>query len=491
MEVIRSDEFIDKEIKSYNNKSPNDSIKFNVIKIVMFFVITVVIGFEIFAYNSIRSYYESALTDSMKNQARINQLQFSNYMNRYDLSDIIIGDKNIFYRSNDTQVQILDNSGVVLFDSMASDLVGNTLESSDVKSAIEGKQDSTKSKRESTGESLLSLSYPLVSANQQVGIIRLTSSMDKVDKRISDDTFWYVIFGIIVSLLALVVSFFAASSFVKPINDLIKVSEKLASGDYTVKANIRGNNEITELANTLNSLSYNIIQREDMKNDFISSVSHELRTPLTSIKGWAITLQAPEMQKNEDMMGQGLKIIEDEGDRLSMMVEDLLDFSRLSSSSFKYDKEKLDIVQLSKQIHTQLFPRTQSQNIEFNFVTIYKEIPVFADKNRMKEVLINIIDNAIKFTSESGQIDLIIDQEDGNVLITVKDNGEGIKEDEIAFVASKFYKGSSSKSQTGLGLSICEEIVKAHGGKLVIKSQYGVGTSVTVQIPRYEDEENL
>ncbi|WP_306484269.1 cell wall metabolism sensor histidine kinase WalK [Anaerococcus sp.] len=491
MEVIRNDEFIDKEIKSYNNKSPNDSIKFNVIKIVMFFVITVVIGFEIFAYNSIRSYYESALTDSMKNQARINQLQFNNYMNRYDLTDIIIGDKNIFYRSNDTQVQILDNSGIILFDSLASDLIGNTLESPDVKSAIEGKQESTKYKRESTGESVLSLSYPLVSANQQVGIIRLTSSMDKVDNRISDDTFWYVIFGILVSLAALIVSFFAASSFVKPINDLIEVSEKLASGDYTAKAYIKGNNEITELSNTLNSLSENIIIREDMKNDFISSVSHELRTPLTSIKGWAITLQAPEIQKNEDMMSQGLKIIENEGDRLSMMVEDLLDFSRLSSSSFKYDKEKLDIVELSKQVHTQLFPRTQSQNIAFNFVTVYKEIIVFADKNRMKEVLINIIDNAIKFTSENGQIDLIIDQEDGNVLITVKDNGEGIKEDEIAFVASKFYKGSSSKSQTGLGLSICEEIAKAHGGKLVIKSKYGVGTSVTVQIPRFEDEENL
>lgn len=491
MEVIRNDEFIDKEIKFYNNKSPNDSIKFNVIKIVMFFVITVVIGFEIFAYNSIRSYYESALTDSMKNQARINQLQFNNYMNRYDLTDIIIGDKNLFYRSNDTQVQILDNSGILLFDSLASDIIGNTLESPDVKSAIEGKQNSTKYKRESTGESVLSLSYPLVSNNQQVGIIRLTSSMEKVDNRISDDTFWYVIFGILVSLAALIVSFFAASSFVKPINDLIEVSEKLASGDYTAKAYIRGNNEITELANTLNNLSENIIIREDMKNDFISSVSHELRTPLTSIKGWAITLQAPEMQKNEDMMSQGLKIIEDEGDRLSMMVEDLLDFSRLSSSSFKYDKEKLDIVELSKQVHTQLFPRTQSQNITFNFVTVYKEIPVFADKNRMKEVLINIIDNAIKFTSENGQIDLIIDQEDGNVLITVKDNGEGIKEDEIAFVASKFYKGSSSKSQTGLGLSICEEIAKAHGGKLVIKSKYGVGTSVTVQIPRFEDEENL
>lgn len=490
MEIINSEEFIDKEIRLYNNQNPNDSIKFTVIKIIMLFVVTIVIGFEIFSYNSIRSYYESALTDSMKNQARISQLQYSNYMNRYDLNDIIIGDKNIFYRQSDTQVQILDNSGVVLFDSMASDNVGTNLESPDVSAAIEGKQDFSKNKIESTGENVLSLSYPLLSANQQVGIIRLTSSMDKVNKRVNDDAFWYILFGIIVTLAALVVSFFAASSFIKPINDLIKVSEKLASGDYSAKAEVKGNNEITELANTLNNLSENIIKREDMKNEFISSVSHELRTPLTSIKGWAITLQAPEIQKNEDMMSQGLKIIEDEGDRLSMMVEDLLDFSRLSSSSFKYDKEKLDIVALSLQVYRQLYPRTENQKIEFNFVTVYKSIPVFADKNRIKEVLINIIDNAIKFTNEGGQIDLIIDQENDKVLITIKDNGEGIKEDEIAFVASKFYKGSSSKSQTGLGLSICEEIAKAHGGKLVIKSQYGSGTSVTVEIPRFNDEKD-
>ena len=490
MEIIKNEEFIDKEIKSYNNQNPNDSIKFSVIKIVMLFVITVVIGFEIFSFNSIRIYYESALADSMKNQARINQLQYSNYMNRYDLSDIIIGDKNLFYRQNDTQVQILDNSGVVLFDSQASNQVGKKLETIDVNSAIEGKQEFIKSKRESTGDKVLSLSYPLVSSEQQVGIIRLTSSLEKVDKRISDDTFWYILFGLIVIFAALIISFFAATNFIKPINDLIDVSEKLATGDYSVGANVKGNNEISELAITLNNLSENIVKREDMKNEFISSVSHELRTPLTSIKGWAITLQAPEIQKNDDMMSQGLKIIEDEGDRLSMMVEDLLDFSRLSSTNYKYDKEKLDIVELSKQIHTQLYPRTQSQNIDFKFVTIYKNIMVYADKNRMKEVLINIIDNAIKFTDEGGNIDLIIDQNEDKVLITVKDNGEGIKEDEIAFVASKFYKGSSSKSHTGLGLSICEEIIKGHGGKLVIKSKYTVGTSVIVEIPRLVDEEN-
>ena len=113
---------------------------------------------------------------------------------------------------------------------------------------------------------------------------------------------------------------------------------------------------------------------------------------------------------------------------------------------------------------------------------------VYADKNRMKEVFINIIDNAIKFTSEVGKIDILIDQIDDNVSVTVKDNGEGIKEDEIAFVSSKFYKGSSSKSQTGLGLSICEEIIKGHYGKLIIKSKYGSGTSVIVEIPRLDDD---
>lgn len=486
MEIIKNEEFIDKEIKSYNNQNPNDSIKFSVIKIVMLFVITVVIGFEIFSFNSIRIYYESALADSMKNQARINQLQYSNYMNRYDLSDIIIGDKNLFYRQNDTQVQILDNSGVVLFDSQASNQVGKKLETVDVNSAIEGKQEFIKSKREASGDKVLSLSYPLVSSEQQVGIIRLTSSLEKVDKRISDDTFWYILFGLIVIVIfaALIISFFAATNFIKPINDLIDVSEKLATGDYSAKANVKGNNEISELAITLNNLSENIVKREDMKNEFISSVSHELRTPLTSIKGWAITLQAKEIQKNEDMLNQGLTIIENEGERLSLMVEDLLNFSRLSSTSFQYEKEDLNIVEIAKEVYQQLYPRSLNEKINFDFKTAYEEIIVNCDKNRMKEVFINIIDNAMKFTPKDGHIDIFISKEDENVNIEVKDDGEGIKEDEISFVSSKFFKGSSSKSQTGLGLSICEEIVKAHDGKLVIKSKYTVGTSVIVVLPR-------
>lgn len=474
-----------------NNKlNINSSYRVTIVRFIMMFVITVVIGFEIFAFNSIRNYYQSTLLGSMLNQAKIDQLQFNNYSNKYDLAEIILGDKNAFYRGNTTQVQILDNSGTVLFDSQASNDVGKKLIHSDIKASKEGKQGIYKRKNLRTKEEIISLSYPLNSNDKQAGILRLTSSMSKVNQKIRSDMVIYIIFGIFVVIAAFILALVASKSLVAPILKLIDVSEKLAQGNFNVKAEINGNDEISELGQTLNFMSENIIRREDMKNEFISSVSHELRTPLTSIKGWAITLQSKEIQENKDMLNQGLSIIESEGDRLSMMVEDLLDFSRLQSSNFKYEKEKIDIVELVKQVHAQLSPRAENEGINFTLTSLYKSIYVFADKNRMKEVFINIIDNAIKFTDENGNIYILIEQLNDYVTITIKDDGEGIKEDEIAFVTSKFYKGSSSKSQTGLGLSICEEIVKAHDGNMVIKSKYGSGTSVIIEIPRMQDEKD-
>ena len=476
--------------KISENVNLNDSYRSTIIRFIMLFVLTVVIGFEIFAYTSITNYYQQALIGSMLNQARIDQLQFKNYTNKYDLADIIIGDKDAFYRTNDTQVQILDNAGKVLYDSQASSEIGENLEKSDVKAAKEGNQGIYKGHNDNTKEEILSLSYPLISNDKQTGILRLTSSLKKVNENIKADMIFYVIFGIFILITTYFLSLIASRRLIAPIINLIEVSEKLAQGDFNAKASVKGRDELSKLASTLNFMSENIVKREDMKNEFISSVSHELRTPLTSIKGWAITLQSKEIQNDSDMLNQGLSIIESEGDRLSLMVEDLLDFSRLQSSNFKYDKDNLDIIELVKQVYTQLSPRAKNEGINFTFTSIYKSIMVYADKNRMKEVFINIIDNAIKFTSEDGNIDILIDQNDDIVTITIKDDGEGIKEDEIAYVASKFYKGSSSKSQTGLGLSICEEIIKGHDGNLIIKSKYGIGTSVIVEIPRLENEKD-
>ena len=461
-----------------------NSIIFSIMKIIMIFVTLVVVGFEIFSYRSITNYYESALVGAMLNQAKYNQVLYSNYLSRYDLSEIVIGDKNSFYRNNVSQVQILDNSSNVLFDSLGSSKIGTKIKSTDVINANKGEYSYQKIINKKTGEEVIALSYPLSDNQKQIGIIRLISSTAKVKENVNNQMIIFLFFGFTIFLFALVVSFYASKRWIVPIKNLTKVGEKLAQGDFKVKASEDGKNEISELGQTLNYMSENIVKREDMKNEFISSVSHELRTPLTSIKGWAITLQAKEIQKNEDMLNQGLTIIENEGERLSLMVEDLLNFSRLSSTSFQYEKEDLNIVEIAKEVYQQLYPRSLNEKINFDFKTAYEEITVNCDKNRMKEVFINIIDNAMKFTPKDGHIDIFINKEDENVNIEVKDDGEGIKEDEISFVSSKFFKGSSSKSQTGLGLSICEEIVKAHDGKLVIKSKYTVGTSVIVVLPR-------
>ena len=170
------------------------SIKYTVVKIIMLFVLTIVIGFEIFVYNSIKNYYESSLISSIKNQARISQLQYSSYMSRYDLQDVIIGDKNLFYRQNESQVQILDNSGVVLFDSIASSEVGTSLESKDVIAAKDGIAGTSKDTNIDSKEQVLSISYPLRASDQQVGILRLTSSLDRVNKQINKDVLIFLVF---------------------------------------------------------------------------------------------------------------------------------------------------------------------------------------------------------------------------------------------------------------------------------------------------------
>ena len=161
-------------------------------------------------------------------------------------------------------------------------------------------------------------------------------------------------------------------------------------------------------------MTENIQKKEQIKNDFISSISHELRTPLTSIKGWAITLQSEDNRMNQ-LMSDGLDIIEKESDRLSGMVEELLDFSRFVSGRITLQKEPLNLVSLAKSLSTQFKIRANNEKIDLIVNYDRDPIMILADKNRIKQVLINFLDNALKFT-ESG----------GTVVINILDVGEEV-----------------------------------------------------------------
>lgn len=443
--------------------------------------------FEIFYVRSLYDYYYDNVSGALASQARYDAELFYSYVSDEDFKTVVLENKNQFFRGNPMQVQLLNNDGKVLYDSSGSGLPGSTLDTEDVKEAQENRTGTVVGMASYTDEHVMSLSYPLRSPSNQVGILRLTTSLTPVDELIKGRVLLSLLFSLVVLLLSGFWSFLITRSIVKPIRALTQVAHKYSDGQYAERADESSKGEIGELARTMNAMSDNIAQKENLKNDFISSVSHELRTPLTSIKGWAVTLQNENIKP--DIMDEGLKIIEKESERLGSMVEDLLDFSRFSAGRLQLDKVSFDLVEMSNRLLRQMTPRANEKGVNLNYSYSDKSVVVVADEDRIKQVLINVLDNAIKFTDEGGTIYLEIQTDLDWVTVTVTDTGIGISEDEIAFVTEKFWKGSSSQSHSGLGLSISEEIAKAHGGSLKIKSRLGTGTSVSLLLPLPQPKE--
>ena len=447
--------------------------------------IAIILVFEGVSFYSLQNYYYSTIHGILENQIRYSTYMYSSYLSDYRLEDVIIQDKDQFYRNNDGQIQILNNSGVVLFDSTASTQLGQKIETSDTLDALNGEEGNYIGKDPAVEEKVMTVARPLKSRGEQVGILRISTSLETVDELIMQRFLIYALFGIVLIGLTIFISYIMAKSIVKPINNLTKVAEKISNGQLDVHAEENDFNEIGVLGKTVNIMTNNIKEKDRIKNDFISSVSHELRTPLTSINGWASTLLYD--PRDEELVREGLSIIEGECIRLSDMVEELLDFSRFTSGRVNLRKEETNITELALSIKSQLTPRAKSLGIDLVINHEEEDIFAFVDPNRIKQVLINLVDNALKFTEEEGTVMMNILSGESTVILEVIDTGIGIGQDEINKVTEKFYRGNNSNSHTGLGLSICEEIVKAHHGDMIISSKLNQGTRIKVNIPKEEN----
>lgn len=447
--------------------------------------IAIILVFEGVSFYSLQNYYYSTIHGILENQIRYSTYMYSSYLSDYRLEDVIIQDKDQFYRNNDGQIQILNNSGVVLFDSTASTQLGQKIETSDTLDALNGEEGNYIGKDPAVEEKVMTVARPLKSRGEQVGILRISTSLETVDELIMQRFLIYALFGIVLIGLTIFISYIMAKSIVKPINNLTKVAEKISNGQLDVHAEENDFNEIGVLGKTVNIMTNNIKEKDRIKNDFISSVSHELRTPLTSINGWASTLLYD--PSDEELVREGLSIIEGECIRLSDMVEELLDFSRFTSGRVNLRKEETNITELALSIKSQLTPRAKSLGIDLVINHEEEDIFAFVDPNRIKQVLINLVDNALKFTEEEGTVMMNILSGESTVILEVIDTGIGIGQDEINKVTEKFYRGNNRNSHTGLGLSICEEIVKAHHGDMIISSKLNQGTRIKVNIPKEEN----
>ena len=475
----------DKLVENFNNIKDfmlKKSLRTRIMIQFFMVIVLIVIFFEIFLIFTIKNYYYSGVTGIIQSQAKYSAKLYEIHLANSSLSELVLDDIEEFYSEVNAQVQILNNSGKVLLDTVNGNQVGSILSTSDVISAKNGSNGSNIYKNSISNKNELAVSIPLNNGNEQVGIARFIISMENIDSMIAQRYLVFFLFGFFVIIIGVSISIFMSTKIVNPIEKLTNVALKLADGQLNEKADEVGDYEISKLGSTMNLMSENLVKKEQLKKDFISSISHELRTPLTVIKGWAFTLQ-PEAKSNK-LLEDGLSIIEKESDRLGNMVTELLDFSEISSGRLIMNKELFDLNELGIFINKQLMPKSSSKKIDMilNYDET-KRVMVMADRDRIKQVFINILDNALKFTDEGGVVLTDIKIEEDKAIIEVIDNGCGISEDEISLVTGKFYKGTNSNSHTGLGLSICEEIVKAHNGNLIIRSVLEKGTVVRVELP--------
>ena len=335
----------------------------------------------------------------------------------------------------------------------------------------------------SSGENVMAVTRVISdSRNVPTGAIRYVVSLEESDRKIFISISMMCIVGLIILFFIFVSSTYFLRSIVKPVREITDTAKKIAQGDFNARINKFYDDEIGDLCDTINYMAGELGTADKMKNDFISSVSHELRTPLTAIKGWAETMQLDKC-RDQKTLEKGIAIIVKETERLNGIVEEVLDFSRIQQDRMVLIMDKLDIL---AELDESIYMLRERANTENKHI-VYDEpeiLPiVLGDRNRLRQVFINIIDNALKYSDKEGVVTVNAEETEGQVIITIADNGCGISAKDLPKVKQKFYKANQTVRGSGIGLAVADEIVKLHKGTLDIDSTEGVGTTVTIKIP--------
>lgn len=324
----------------------------------------------------------------------------------------------------------------------------------------------------------------------RIGAVRWLVSLSEMNRRV----LWICIIAITVGLVILLITgFFGAyfiASIVRPVRSVSDAARKIAMGDFDAKIETAHNSEIGELCDSINFMAGELKAAENMKNDFISSVSHELRTPLTAIRGWAETAKLS-IGFDETTVNKGLDVILAESERLGGLVEDLLDFSRMQTGKLSLTFGEFPLGKVLAEAAAMYVELAKQQKVEIAFLAWREELFCHGDANRIKQVFINVIDNALKYNQPGGKIIISHRIEKECVQITVSDTGVGIAAQDLDRVKEKFYKANKQVRGSGIGLAVADEIIKQHNGLLLVDSTEGVGTTVTIVLPISTKKEDI
>ena len=341
--------------------------------------------------------------------------------------------------------------------------------------------------RLSNGQKIMAVTQIVSVVNSEFSAMRFVVSLETVDKVITNLVMGICGAALAVLALVLVFGLLFVRSIVRPVREIGAAARQIARGDLKSRIVKISDDEIGELCETINFMADELENSERLKNEFISSVSHELRTPLTAIKGWAETLMS--MESDPATLQKGMRVITAETERLSGMVEELLDFSRIQDGRLKMNFQKMDILAELGEAVLIYTEKARQEDIEVTYREPEMLPFIYGDKNRLRQVFINVIDNAIKYSDPGGSVKIDAFQRGEDILITVADSGIGIQPEDLPKIKTKFFKANYSRRGSGIGLAVADEIIQMHHGSIDIESTPGVGTTVIITIPVRTGEE--
>lgn len=434
-------------------------------------------------------YYYSNMQADLSNRAKTTTEFFANYIgqsyNEYYQSCISYA--RSFEDKNTIELQFISTGGRIVASSYGQ-WAGKNPTTPDVQNAMDTQKIASYLGRDpATGERIMAVSSPMIYRNGEViGVLRYVTSMKLVDRQLAFAALIALGAGALFVLVVIISSSFYIRSILEPVAEITATAKRIAGGSYGVQIKSQYDDEIGELAQTINDMSNKINQNEKLQTEFISSLSHELRTPLTAISGWSETLLSGDALDPEETR-RGIAIIQRESRRLTEMVTELLDFTRMEDGRMTLNVEMTDLRAEFEDTVYMYGSRLRQEGIALRVLDNDDDIPeIPCDPKRMRQVLLNILDNAAKHGGEGKVIEASMALEGENIVIRIRDYGPGIPEDELPLVKKKFFKGSSKARGSGIGLAVCDEIVEMHGGRLDLENAPGGGTLVTIRIPAAE-----
>lgn len=319
---------------------------------------------------------------------------------------------------------------------------------------------------------MLTVGIPIIINNQVQSGVFLHTSMDEINNTVNNVYFiiWMsAFFAIIIS--AIILYYFSNKILIKPLGRINLTAKAIASGEFDKRVSLVSDDEIGDLALSFNYMADSLQNLEKMRRDFISNVSHELRSPMTSINGFIVGMLDGTIPKEK--WSYYIEIVHGETQRLIRLINDLLDLGRLESGEFSLRIGIFDINELIRERVIKFEDRIEKKEVDMDVTLVGSRLKVKGDRDRIDQVITNLLDNAIKFVPQNGEIKIKTEIKQDRVLVSVYNSGSGIPKDEIQYIWDRFHKVDKARTKgggTGLGLSIARQIINQHNQNIWVES---------------------